>query len=70
MLFLMVLSLENFGTSSPNMAGPGPALAGFGPAVSSRIPNMCHILVGLCLSPFSWPMTKPIQERTYAKHAG
>ena len=27
-------------------------------SVSSSIPCTCHILVGLCLSPFSWPLKK------------
>ena len=42
-------------------------------SVSSSIPYTCSLLVGLCLSPFSWPMematTKANQETTRARHA-
>ena len=43
-------------------------------SVSSSIPCTCGLLVGFCLSPFSWAMkmatTKAIQEATRARHAG
>ena len=43
-------------------------------SVSSSIPCTCRLLVGLCLSPFSWAMkmatTKANQETTRARHAG
>ena len=45
-----------------------------GGSVSSSIPCTCRLLVGLCLSPFSWPMkmatTMANQETTRARHAG
>ena len=46
----------------------------FKASVSSSTPCMCRLVVGLCLSPFSWPMkmatTKANQETTRAKYAG
>ena len=43
-------------------------------SVSSSIPCTRRLLVGLCLSPFSWPMkmgtTMANQETTRARHAG
>ena len=42
--------------------------------LSSSIPCTCRLLVGLCLSPFSWAMkmatTKANQETKRARHAG
>ena len=43
-------------------------------SVSPSMPCTCRLLVGLCLSPFSWAMkmatTKANQEMTCARHAG
>ena len=51
-----------------------PSKFPFKGSVSSSIPCTYRLLIGLCLSPFSWPMkmvtTKANQEMTRARHAG